>query len=335
MSGVRLFISGAVLTALVAAASPGAQADPRARSSADRLGLESTSVLVLDEASGQVIYGKNPDSVVPIASLTKLMTAMVVLDSGADPVEEIAITDEDVDWLRNSGSRLRVGTVLTRDQLLRLTLMASENRAASALARAHPGGRAQFVRSMNQKALSLGLGGTHYAESTGLSSANVSTAEDLGTIVRSASTYPKIREYSTLRGMKVMVGTRMTQFRNTNGLVSSPQWDIGLSKTGFIREAGRCLVMQATLAGRAVIIVLLDSWGRYARLADANRIRHWMEAAAGIEHSTPVRLTPARKTRVRITRVRRAPVRSTPVRSTAASKKTKAQVASRVRGRST
>ena len=305
----RIFAAGAALTALLA--SPlAAQAD--ARAIADRLALESSSVLVLDAVSGQVIYDKNPSSVVPIASLTKLMTAMVVLDSGADLQEPIAVTDDDVDWLKGSGSRLRVGTVLTRDEMLGLTLMASENRAASALARAHPGGRADFIRLMNEKARSLNLGGTHYAESTGLSSANVSTAEDLAVIVRAASTYPKIRELSTMRGMDVMVAGRLTQYRNTNGLVASPQWEIGLSKTGFIREAGRCLVMQATLAGRAVIIVLLDSWGRYSRLADANRIRNWLEAAAGIKRPAPARATASVK-----------------------KPKAKAQVATRTRGRST
>jgi serine-type D-Ala-D-Ala endopeptidase (penicillin-binding protein 7) len=308
VAGIRIFAAGAALTALLAGPLA-AHADARVKAVTDRLALESSSVLVLDATSGQVIFDKNPSTVVPIASLTKLMTAMVVLDSGADLQERITITDDDVDWLKGSSSRLRVGTVLTRDEMLGLTLMASENRAASALARSHPGGRAEFIRLMNEKARSLNLGGTHYAESTGLSSANVSTAEDLAVIVRAASTYPKIREYSTLRGMDVMVAGRPTQFRNTNGLVASPQWEIGLSKTGFIREAGRCLVMQATLAGRAVIIVLLDSWGRHSRLADANRIRNWIEAAAGIKRP-----------------VERVRVVSTP-------KKAKAQVASRARGR--
>jgi D-alanyl-D-alanine endopeptidase (penicillin-binding protein 7) len=314
---VRKLLAGAVLGALsLCITIPGVTLAQSARAKAvsDRLGLKSSSVLVLDQASGQVLYGKNPQAVVPIASLTKLMTAMVVLDADLEPEEPIAISEEDVDWLRGSHSRLRVGTVLTRDDLLRLTLMASENRAASALARAHPGGRPQFVQAMNEKARVLGLGGTHYAESTGLSSANVSTAEDLAVIAETAFSYPKIRDYSTLRGHDVPVAGRTMAFRNTNGLVASPQWQIGLSKTGFINEAGRCLVMQAKLAGREIIIVLLDSWGRYSRLADANRIRKWMEAAAGIKPA-PVKAVKAVK---------------------ATAKKMKSQLsASRSRGRST
>ena len=287
---VSKFLAGAALaglTAFFAVPQAALAQSARTQMSLDRLKLQSSAVLVLDQDSGQVLYGKNSQAVLPIASLTKLMTGMVVLDSDLDPNELIAITEEGVDWLRGSQSRLRVGTVLTRDELLRLTLMASENRAASALARAHPGGRAAFVRAMNQKAESLGLRGTHYAESTGLSSANVSTAEDLALIGEAAFSYPTIREYSTSRGLDVMVAGRRTAFRNTNGLVSSPQWEIGLSKTGFIKEAGRCLVMQAKLAGRAVIIVLLDSWGKYARLAAANRIPQWIEAAAGITRAAP------------------------------------------------
>jgi len=281
---VNKSLAAAALSALALSISlPGTVLAQSAKARSPGLSLESASVLVLDQASGQVLYGKNPQAVVPIASLTKLMTAMVVLDSQLDPEELITVTDDDVDWLRGSQSRLRVGTVLTRDDALRLTLMASENRAASALARAHPGGRVEFARAMNDKSGALGLRGTYYAESTGLSSANVSTAEDLAVIAETALSYPKIREYSTLRGHDVPVGGRSMAFRNTNRLVASPQWEIGLSKTGFIKEAGRNLVMQARLAGREVIIVLLRSWGKYSRLADANRIRQWIEAAAGIK----------------------------------------------------
>ena len=244
--------------------------------------LYSHAVLVLDQHSGEVLYGKNAQAVVPIASITKLMTAMVVLDANADPEERILISGGDVDWLRGSHSRLRVGATLRRDELLRLALMASENRAASALARSHPGGMQAFVRAMNLKAQLLGMNGSRFADATGLSSTNVATAEDLGTLVRAAHRYPKIREYSTAATYQVSLGGRHpVAFRNTNRLVSSGAWDIGLSKTGFINEAGRCLVMQATLAGRAVIIVLLDSWGKYSRIGDANRIRKWLELASG------------------------------------------------------
>ena len=244
--------------------------------------LQSSAVLVLDQQSGEILNGKNTQTIVPIASITKLMTAMVVLDANLDSEEKIAITQHDVDSLRGSLSRLRVGAPLSRDELLRLALMASENRAASALGRAYPGGSESFVRAMNLKAQLLGMNGSHFADATGLSSANVSTAGDLATLVRSAYRYPKIRQYSTSTAYAVSVGGRHpVAFRNTNRLVGSGAWDIGLSKTGFINEAGRCLVMQVTLAGRRVIIVLLDSWGRYSRIGDANRIREWLQIASG------------------------------------------------------
>ena len=245
-----------------------------------KLSLHSSAALVLDQDTGRVLYGKNATNIAPIASITKLMTAMVVLDANLDPEEPIAITEDDVDWLRGSRSRLKPGTVLTRDEMLRLALMASENRAASALGRAYPGGKAAFIAAMNQKAQVLGMAGTRYADSTGLSSTNVSTAEDLATLVRAAHLYPKIREYSTATNFSVNLGGRTSEFHNTNRLVSNPTWDIGVSKTGFINEAGRCLVMQAAFAGRNVVIVLLDSWGKLSRIGDATRIRHWLEGTA-------------------------------------------------------
>jgi len=275
----RLFGVAALAAALALPASA-VLAEGKAKSSNT---LRSASVLVLDQQSGEVIYGKNTQAIVPIASITKLMTAMVVLDAQLDADEPITITDDDVDWLRGSSSRVTVGAVLTRDQLLRVALMASDNRAAYALSRAFPGGRPAFVGAMNAKAQALGLHGTRYSDPTGLSSANVSTAEDLGALVAAAHSYPKIREYSTARSMELQIGKRMVGFHNTNRLVANPGWDIGLSKTGFINEAGRCLVMQAQLAGRAVIMVLLDSWGKQSRLADATRIRQWVEAASGIK----------------------------------------------------
>lgn len=282
----KLFLARVVLAAaLVAGIAPavaGRSTPDAEASSSARLRLESHAALVLDQQSGSILYGKNTQDVVPIASITKLMTAMVVLDANLDPREKILITADDVDSLRGSHSRLRVGARLTRDELLRLALMASENRAASALGRAYPGGTESFVRAMNLKAQLLGMNGSHFAEPTGLSSTNVSTAEDLATLVRAAHRYAKIRDYTTAKDYKVSLGGRhQLAFRNTNRLVGSNAWDIGLSKTGFINEAGRCLVMQATLAGRAVIIVLLDSWGKYSRIGDANRIRKWLEIASG------------------------------------------------------
>jgi len=259
-----------------------------------KLSLKSSAAVVLDQASGEILYGKNSQSIHPIASISKLMTSMVVLDAQLDPAELIVVSDEDVDYLRNTQSRLHVGAALSRDEMLRLALMASENRAAAALSRAYPGGREAFVRAMNERAQSLGLQGTRFADSTGLSSTNVSTAEDLAALVAHAHSYARIREYSTLRQHETEVAGRKLAFRNTNGLVANPGWGIGLSKTGFINEAGRCLVMQAQLAGRAVIIVLLDSWGKNTRSADALRVRQWLEAAAGIKPAA-VRKSGARK----------------------------------------
>jgi D-alanyl-D-alanine endopeptidase (penicillin-binding protein 7) len=287
----NLFLASVVLVAALAA---GVQPVWAARAAsrndavpAATLQLKSSAALVLDQQSGEILYGKNTQAIVPIASITKLMTAMVVLDAHLDPAEKILITKDDVDLLRGSSSRLRVGATLSRGDLLRLALMASENRAASALGRNYPGGLESFVRAMNLKAQAIGMNGSHFSDPTGLSSANVSTAEDLATLVRSAHRYAKIRQYSTSTAFSVSVGAKHpVAFHNTNRLVGSVSWDIGLSKTGFINEAGRCLVMQATLAGRAVIIVLLDSWGKYTRIGDANRIRKWLEIASGSGRSS-------------------------------------------------
>ena len=285
--------------------------------------LGSSSVLVLDNESGQVLYGKNAGNIVPIASITKLMTAMVVLDANLDPTEPITVTNDDVDWLRGSHSRLPVGVILSRDEMLRLALMASENRAASSLARYFPGGREAFVQAMNAKAASLEMHGTHYSDSTGLSSTNVSTAEDLGRLVHAAHDYPKIREYSTTGSFTQNVGGRPLAFRNTNGLVTSPGWEIGLSKTGFINEAGRCLVMQARLAGRNVVIVLLSSWGKYTRTADAARIRQWLEVAAGY-------VSPTRKSTVKAVVRQSRPVAVARSKSAGAGSAARAKTVNRV-----
>lgn len=255
---------------------------PPERFNPDVLELQSTSALVVNLQSGDVVYNKNTSAVVPIASITKVMTAMVVLDAQLPLDEPIALTEEDLDHLKNTGSRLQVGTVLTRDEMLRLALMSSENRAASALGRAYPGGTAAFVREMNLKAMSLDMLQTSFVDSTGLSSGNVSTAQDLAKMVTAANQYPLIRQYSTGNGYAVQTLTgRTLEFRNTNALIPSPDWHIELSKTGYIREAGRCLVMQAVIAGSPVVIVLLDSWGRLSRAGDANRVKKWMEYHAG------------------------------------------------------
>ena len=246
----------------------------------DEVFLRSAVVLVQDAASGETLIAKNEGTVLPIASITKLMTAMVILDAGVNLDQRVAISGEDQDMLKGTRSRLRPGTVLTRDELLLLALMSSENRAAFSLARTYPGGTVPFVAAMNAKARSLGMNDTHFTDPTGLSSANVSTAQDLARLVRAAHEYPLIREYSTRDNATIQALGRKLGYRNTNGLVRNARWDIGLSKTGYISEAGRCLVMRVRMASREVIVVLLDSWGRLSRVGDANRIRKWLEAHA-------------------------------------------------------
>ena len=245
------------------------------------LRLRSSAFLVLAQDSGESLLGKNVDQVMPIASITKLMTAMVVLDSGLPLLETIDIDQSDVDRKKGSRSKLRVGTHLMRAEMLKLALMASENRAAASLARNFPGGTDAFVTAMNQKAAELGMTNTHFGDSTGLSPENVSTAEDLAKMVAAAHTYPLIREYTTSDSFKIESEGRRRQrllsYVNSNRLIKSSKWDIGLSKTGYISEAGRCLVMQAMIADKPVIIVLLDSWGKLSRIADANRIKSWIE----------------------------------------------------------
>lgn len=239
--------------------------------------LRSRAFMVVDQLTGRVLLSRNANEVVPIASLTKLMTAMVVLDRQQSLKETISVSYQDVDTLRHSRSRLPVGTTITREEALRLALMSSENRAASALARHYPGGSRAFVKAMNAKARLLGLGNTYFSESTGLSAGNVSTARDLSRMLMAASRYPLIREFSTGTDYTVDVANgSLREFRNTNGLVRDPDWRIGLSKTGYIREAGRCLMMQAWLKGRPLLVVLLDSTGKYTRTADAQRLRKWL-----------------------------------------------------------
>jgi D-alanyl-D-alanine endopeptidase (penicillin-binding protein 7) len=243
----------------------------------DPLELKSSVALVIDQDTQQVLFSKNPQAVLPIASITKLMTALVVTEAALPMDEVLSISQDDVDTEKGSRSRLTVGTQLRRGDMLHLALMSSENRAAHALGRNYPGGLDAFVAAMNAKAKLLGMSGTQYVEPTGLSSRNQSTATDLARLVDAAYGHQVIRELSVSHETLVEVGKRQVQFRNTNGLVRNPAWDIGLQKTGYISEAGRCLVMQAQLAGRKMILVLLDSAGRYSRIGDAERIRAWLD----------------------------------------------------------
>jgi len=226
--------------------------------------------------------------VLPIASITKLMTAMVVLDARLPLNETLNIGQEDVDTLKGTRSRLKVGARLSREDMLLLALMASENRAASALARHYPGGNTAFIEAMNHKAAAIGLKDTRFEDPTGLTAANVSSARDLTKMVAAASHYPLIRELSTTGERTLLIDGRPIAYHNTNMLVRSPAsgWEIAVSKTGYIREAGKCLVMQAWLNNKPMIIVLLDSWGRLTRIGDANRIKRWIESASLPQHRT-------------------------------------------------
>jgi D-alanyl-D-alanine endopeptidase (penicillin-binding protein 7) len=244
----------------------------------DEPDLRSSSALVLDATHSSVLYSRKADVSAPIASITKLMTVLVVADAGLDLDEPIQLTTEDRIAGKGASSRLLLGTTLTRGDLIHLALMSSENRAAHALGRNYPGGLPAFVAAMNAKARKLGMTSAHFVDPAGLSCDNVASAEDLSKLVMAASENPVIREYSTDRGYAVRVGRRMLEFRNTNSLVSNPTWNIVVQKTGYISEAGRCLVMQAVIQGRTVVIVLLNSVGKNTRVADAVRIRRWMEA---------------------------------------------------------
>lgn len=243
------------------------------------LQLASSKALIINQNTGEIVYAKNTNQLAPIASITKLMTAMVMLDANQSLDDEIYVSEEDVDYLKGTRSRLTVGSGLSRSDMLQLALMSSENRAASALAHNFPGGRLAFVKAMNFKAHELGLKNTHFVDPTGLDSENVSTAEDLAKMVKAAFQYPEIRLATTSPSHEVYLEGREypVNFVNTNGLVRAGEWQIGLSKTGFINEAGRCLVMQAIIAGEPMIIVLLDSNGKFTRIGDAKRIRKWIE----------------------------------------------------------
>jgi D-alanyl-D-alanine endopeptidase (penicillin-binding protein 7) len=240
--------------------------------------LRSGAVMILDPASNEVLFEKNSASSLPIASLTKLMTALVVIEAKQDMNELVTVTDADVDRVKHSSSRLRVGTQLTRTAMLHIALMSSENRAASALGRNYPGGLPAFAAAMNAKAAALGMAQTRYVEPTGLSSENVSTAADLAKLVVAAQRQPLIREYSTDHDYIIRQGRAATAYRNTNRLISNASWDIDLQKTGFINEAGRCMVLHAAIKGRDVVMVFLDAQGKFSRAADANRVRAWLVA---------------------------------------------------------
>jgi serine-type D-Ala-D-Ala endopeptidase (penicillin-binding protein 7) len=246
----------------------------------DPLDLASGAAFVVDQDSHEVLFSKNAQAVLPIASLTKLMSALVVAEAGLPLDEALSISAEDIDTEKGSRSRLTIGTTLSRMDLMHLSLMASENRAANALGRHFPGGLDAFVQAMNRKAADLGMRDTRFVEPTGLSSSNQSSARDLAVLVGEAHKHELLRSLSTSPSYEVAVGERQVQFRNTNRLVDNPTWQIGLQKTGYISEAGRCLVMQAQLAGRKLIMVLLDSAGKYSRLGDAERIRRWLSETA-------------------------------------------------------
>lgn len=247
-------------------------------SAPDNLDLKSSVALVVDQDTREVLFSKNDQVVLPIASLTKLMTGLIVSEARLPMHEMVMISQADVDTEKGSTSRLRVGSELSRSELLHLALMSSENRAANALGRSYPGGLAVFVAQMNAKAKALGMTDTVYVEPTGLSSKNQSSARDLAVLVHVASADPLLRELSTSPNYQVSVGKQTLLYNNTNRLVKNPDWEIGLQKTGYISEAGQCLVMQAKVAGRKIIMVFLDSAGKLSRLGDAERVRRWVES---------------------------------------------------------
>ena len=260
----------------------------------DALDLKSSVALVMDQDTQEILFAKNSQAVLPIASITKLMTALVVTEAQLPLDEQLVVTQDDIDTEKGSRSRLNVGTRLSREEMLHLALMSSENRAANALGRNYPGGLPAFVEAMNAKARTLGMLDTRYVEPTGLSSQNQSSARDLATLVNAAHQHQIIRDLSTSPEYQVEIGRREMLFRNTNGLVRSPSWDIGLQKTGYISEAGRCPVMQAKMAGRKLILVFLDSASKYTRIADAERVRRWVSETLPAPVAPMARIVEAR-----------------------------------------
>jgi serine-type D-Ala-D-Ala endopeptidase (penicillin-binding protein 7) len=289
----RIVLMNRLLMIVFAAFLAGASAAPAAaapeRPDPAKLRLSSANVVVIDAAAQRRLYTKAADDVTPIASLTKLMTAIVVLDMKQPDDEMLEIDTDDFDYLKGSRSRLRMGSTLSRREMLRLALMSSENRAASSLARHYPGGMPAFVAAMNRRAITLGMTRTHYSDPTGLSAENVSTANDLAKLVQVAAQYPVIREFSTTPAhfVEVQPTGAMLGFNNSNALVKNTSWDIQLQKTGYIREAGKCLVMLTNIASRPTVIVLLDSNGKYTRLGDAQRVKHWLETGEATAPPSP------------------------------------------------
>jgi D-alanyl-D-alanine endopeptidase (penicillin-binding protein 7) len=253
----------------------------------DPLDLKSSVALVVDQDTNEVLFQKNPNTVLPIASITKLMTALITVEAGLDLDEQLELDrgDQTLDRVR---SRLSPGVKLTRAQALHLALMSSENHAAQMLGRTYPGGLGAAVAAMNAKAQLLGMHETRFSDPTGLSAENRSSPADLVRLVNAAYQHPVLREYSTSSELTIPVGKRVVRYGNTNGLTSSPDWDIGLQKTGYISAAGRCLVMQAVIEGKRIVMVLLDSVGKYSRIGDAQRIRQWLEANRSGTGSPPV-----------------------------------------------
>ena len=284
----RIVILGALLAVLFVSVGFAQAGGPKRKAAPElpnKVALRSSVALVQDAESGETLFDKNSETVLPIASITKLMTSIVVLEQALDLDERIVITKEDLAATRSSRirGRLRPGTELSRDELLMLALMASDNRAAAALARSYHGGTEAFVAAMNGEAERLGLLDTRFSDPTGLSPDNVSTAQDLAKLVKAAHGYPLIREYSTRPSAHVRARGGTVGFSNTNSLVRSNKWDIELSKTGYISAAGRCLVMQMRVGTRDLIVVLLDSYGKFSRIGDAQRIRKWLETSAPAE----------------------------------------------------
>jgi D-alanyl-D-alanine endopeptidase (penicillin-binding protein 7) len=269
---VRQIIGGGLLAVVALSAS--------ARQTSAEPKLKSSSVLIVDQADSSVLYSRHADVAAPIASITKLMTALVVMDAKQPLDEPLQISNADRDFPKGAFSRLAVGTVLTRGDLMHLALMSSENRAAHALGNNYPGGMPAMVAAMNAKARALGMTHAHFVDSNGLSSQNVASPEDLSKMVIAASKNRTIREYSTDKSYAVRVHRRLVEYRNTDNLVANPAWNILVQKTGYITEAGKCLVMAAVIEGRNVVIVLLDSFGKYTRVADAQRIKTWMASNA-------------------------------------------------------
>lgn len=273
--------------AAVAAASSAAMPPPASSVRAEAAALRSSTAYVQDLETSTVLFAKNENVVRPIASISKLMTAVVVVDANQPMNEMLEITDDDIDGLKHTTSRLRVGTRLSRGDMLHLALMSSENRAANALGRNYPGGLPAFVAAMNAKAQALGMTSTRFIEPTGLSSDNVSSPHDLARLLRAASQRPLIHRYSTDTEYDVEINNRTQTFRNTNLLVRKPDWDIKVSKTGFINEAGECLVMLARINGRDLAIVLLDSQGKLSRIGDAVRIRRIVQSEVALAQAQP------------------------------------------------